>query len=153
MVKMINITCDGSTLGNGSENSISSSAALIEEGGDYRCVAELLPTGSTNNQAEIVAACIALESLPSPSVVTLFSDSQYVIRTMLGEFKKGKNPEFWRRLDNASSPHKITWTWIKGHAGHQVQEAVNDIAQSITELGYVSQSAIDFEINKLNASN
>ena len=72
-----------------------------------------------NNRMEILAAISALEALNQPCEVTLHSDSRYVVDSMtkgwLQSWKKNqwrkkdkqpvKNPDLWKRLDDAAVPH------------------------------------------------
>jgi ribonuclease HI len=97
----------------------------------------------TNQQAEIAAACLGLEALKEPCRVTLISDSAYVIKTMQGLYKRKANLDYWRRLDAAAHPHRITWEWTRGHAGHPVQEKCDQAARLIAEQGEVDQEAIN----------
>jgi ribonuclease HI len=120
-MKEVTIVCDGSSLGNGRGETRAAAVAVLEFRGLRKIIGEYL--GSlTNQQAEILAACLGLEALKEPCRVTLTSDSQYVIKTMTGLFKRKANLELWRRLDRAARPHQISWTWTRGHAGHEVQE-------------------------------
>ncbi len=64
----------------------------------------------TNQQAEIIAAALGLEALKETCQVKLISDSQYVIKTMKGEFRRKTNHEYWKRLDQAASIHKVQWS-------------------------------------------
>ena len=51
--------------------------------------------------------------------------------------------EWWARLDKAAQKHKITWEWVKGHAGHDVQEIVDTLARKTAELGKVDETMFD----------
>lgn len=46
-----------------------------------------------------MAVIRALEAVEKGTRIQLFSDSQYVIKTMSGMFRKKKNTDLWRRLD------------------------------------------------------
>jgi len=54
---------------------------------------------------------------------------------MAGRFRRKSNHEWWARLDRAASGHTINWEWVKGHAGHVAQEAVDRAARKIASLG------------------
>lgn len=97
---------------------------------------------TTNNRMELTAACEALEALKRPCRVELHTDSQYVrngITQWLGLWKargwrtmsKGavKNEDLWRRLDAARQPHEVDWRWVKGHAGHPMNERADGLAR------------------------
>lgn len=145
-MKKVTIVCDGSSLGNGTKASRAGAAAILEYKGLERIVGEFLGN-STNQQAEIVAACIGLEALKEPCDVKVISDSQYVVKTMTGLFKRKANLDLWKRLDAASRPHRINWTWTRGHAGHSVQEKCDQAARMIAEAGLVDQAGIDRILN------
>jgi len=98
---------------------------------------------TTNNRMELMAAISALESLTRPAEITIVTDSAYVkngITEWLAGWKaKGwrvstgkpvKNEDLWRRLDAARGPHKVTWRWIKGHAGHEGNERADALARA-----------------------
>ena len=91
---------------------------------------------TTNNRMELTAAIMALEALTRPCPVALYTDSQYlrggVTGWMHGWKKNGwktadkkpvKNVDLWQRLDAATKTHDIQWHWVKGHAGHDLNEA------------------------------
>lgn len=136
--KPVTIYCDGSSLGNGQASSRAAAVALLGYKEIWRAVGEYLGS-ATNQQAEIIAAAIGLESLKQPCDVTLFTDSRYVVETMSGRFRRKTNLEWWQRLDRAANGHKINWKWIRGHAGHVVQEAADTAARLIAAAGLVDE--------------
>ena len=98
--------------------------------------------GTTNNRMELLAAISALEALKAPSRVELHTDSKYVqdgIGKWIHGWKKNgwktadkkpvKNAELWQRLDAALGKHKISWHWVKGHAGHDDNERADELAR------------------------
>ncbi|HVQ56826.1 MAG TPA: RNase H family protein, partial [Pyrinomonadaceae bacterium] len=84
-----------------------------------------------------------LENLTEPCSVTVMSDSRYVIETMGGTWKRKTNHDWWQRLDKAAAKHTVEWEWIKGHAGHEVQDIVDKAARKIAKQGKVDQEALD----------
>ena len=102
---------------------------------------------TTNNRMELMAAIVGLEALNRPCEVTLYSDSQYLIKafnenwikTWIKEgFREGrknqvKNIDLWKRLLEAVKPHDITWVWVKGHAGHPENERCDTLATSAAD--------------------
>ncbi len=102
---------------------------------------------TTNNRMELMAAISALEALKKPCDVTLYIDSQYVLQGMTewirgwkargwktADRKPVKNDDLWMRLDAAQQPHKIRWQWVKGHAGNELNERADALAnKGITE--------------------
>ncbi len=103
---------------------------------------------TTNNRMELLAAITALEALKRPSIVELFTDSQYVkngIESWIHRWKRNgwraanktpvKNAELWQRLDAAAERHDMHWRWVKGHAGHPENERADELARAaIAEL-------------------
>jgi len=141
-MKNVTIVCDGSSLGNGRQLSRAGAAAILEYHSKQKIVGAYLGEG-TNQQAEIVAACIGLEALREPCRVQLISDSQYVVKTMSGLYRRKANLDLWRRLDAAAGKHRVTWNWTRGHAGHNIQEKCDKAARLIAERGLVDQLEID----------
>ena len=98
---------------------------------------------TTNNRMELLAAINALESLARPSTITVVTDSAYVKNGVTGwifGWKKNgwktaakkpvKNVELWQRLDAAQARHRVTWEWVKGHAGHPENERADELARA-----------------------
>ena len=96
---------------------------------------------TTNNRMELMAAIRALEALKRPCRVTLSTDSRYVMdgltKWIAGWQKNGwktaarqpvKNADLWQQLLAASAPHRISWEWVKGHAGHPDNERADRLA-------------------------
>lgn len=102
---------------------------------------------TTNNRMELMAAIVGLESLTKPCNVTLYSDSQYVIKAfndhwLEGWIKKGwkrgknepvKNVDLWKRLVKAKEPHNVTFVWVKGHDGHAQNERCDELATTAAD--------------------
>jgi len=101
---------------------------------------------TTNNRMELLAAIMALEALKRPVAVTLTSDSSYlkdgITKWIHGWKKNGwktaakkpvANQDLWQRLDQAIAPHQINWQWVKGHAGHPMNERCDDLARMAAE--------------------
>src|SRR5215204_1154912 len=141
-MKEVTIVCDGSSLGNGKGNPRAAAVAVLGYKGYWRAFGEYLGN-ATNQQAEIAAARIGLEQLREPCKVRLLSDSRYVVQTMLGNFRKKTNLDWWAKLDKAAQKHDITWEWVKGHAGHDVQEVVDTLARKTAALGKVDEVMFD----------
>ena len=89
-----------------------------------------------------MAAISALEALKRPCTVDLHTDSEYLkngITTWIHGWKKNgwrtadkkpvKNVDLWKRLDEALGHHKVHWHWVKGHAGHAMNERADELAR------------------------
>lgn len=97
---------------------------------------------TTNNRMELTAVISALEALKVPCLVEVVTDSRYVADAFrldwIGKWRRNgwktaskqpvKNIELWERLLAAAAPHQITWTWIRGHAGHPENELADRLA-------------------------
>ncbi len=104
---------------------------------------------TTNNRMEMMAVIQGLQALKKPCAVTIFADSQYVLKG-IQEWLPGwkargwktaskepvKNEDLWRILDDLvhKGPHKITWHWVKGHAG----DPGNERADALANMGCVA---------------
>ncbi len=98
---------------------------------------------TTNNRMELTAVIQALTALKRPCEVTLYLDSEYV-RKGITEWIHGwkargwktaakqpvKNVDLWQALDSvvSNSQHKITWKWVRGHAGDPGNERADALA-------------------------
>lgn len=96
--------------------------------------------GTTNNRMAIRSATVGLAALRRPCEVTFTSDSQYLVKGM-NEWVHGwrargwkrksgpiENLELWQQLCEAAATHRVTWRWVKGHAGHPQNEYANHLA-------------------------
>jgi ribonuclease HI len=103
---------------------------------------------STNNRMELMAAISAFEALKRPCAVDLYTDSQYlrdgITRWINGWKRNGwrtadkkpvKNVDLWQRLDAALARHEVKWHWVRGHAGHAMNERADRLVrQAIAKL-------------------
>jgi ribonuclease HI len=96
---------------------------------------------TTNNQMELTAAIEALNALKRACTVELHTDSVYVkdglTKWIHGWKRNGwrtsdkkpvKNVELWQALDLATQRHTIEWRWVKGHAGDEMNERADELA-------------------------
>jgi ribonuclease HI len=103
---------------------------------------------TTNNRMELTAAIMALEALTRPCKIDLHTDSKYVMDGITGwihgwkargwktaDKKPVKNDDLWKRLDIARTRHEVKWHWVKGHAGHVLNERADQLAnRGIAEM-------------------
>lgn len=149
--KEVTIFCDGSSLGNGRTSARAAAVALLGYRGIWRAVGTYLGN-ATNQQAEVAAAALGLESLREECRVHLFTDSRYVVETMCGRFRRKTNHEWWKRLDEAASRHKVKWEWTRGHDGHVIQEATDWAARRIATLGKVDEDVLRAAIDRIGTA-
>ena len=97
---------------------------------------------TTNNRMELSAVIEALKVLKRRCKVVIYTDSEYVrkgITEWIGGWKRRgwktadnkpvKNDDLWRRLDAARARHDVSWNWVKGHAGHELNERADALAR------------------------
>ena len=114
----------------------------ILEFGDHKKELNGGEAHTTNNRMELMAAISALEALSKPCEVDLHTDSQYMRDGIMGWIKKWKsngwktadkkpvkNIDLWQRLDAALARHNVRWHWVKGHAGHDMNERADQLAR------------------------
>lgn len=139
MRKKITLITDGACSGNPGPGGW---AALLRYQDKERMVTGGEPN-TTNNRMELQAIVEGLRAIKEPADVNIISDSKYVIDA----FEKGwlenwmrtgwktaankpvKNKELWLDLLEATQRHAISWTWVKGHAGHEDNERVDQAAR------------------------
>jgi ribonuclease HI len=115
-------------------------AAVLAWGKTSHAVSGGVPA-TTNNRMELMAAIEALSALNRPCEVEFHTDSNYVkngVTAWMHGWKRNgwktkskepvKNEDLWRRLDAVVSQHKVTWHWVKGHAGHAENERCDQLA-------------------------
>ena len=102
---------------------------------------------TTNNRMELMGVIAGLEVLKRPCVVEVVTDSQYVANAfnknwIAGWKKRGwknskkepvKNKDLWLRLIDATAPHQVSFTWVKGHAGHPENERCDQLATTAAD--------------------
>lgn len=102
---------------------------------------------TTNNRMELLGVIVSLEALKRPCEIDLYSDSKYVVDAfnqhwVEGWLKRGwknakkepvKNIDLWKRLLKAKEPHRVTFHWVKGHAGHPENERCDELATAAAD--------------------
>jgi ribonuclease HI len=143
-LKQVVIHTDGACRGNPGPGGW---GALLEYNGNHRTIRGA-EAHTTNNRMELTAAIRALEALREPCQVQLFTDSNYLqqgITEWLPDWKKRgwrtadkkpvKNVDLWQHLESLASEHNIKWHWVRGHAGHDGNEAADRLAnEAIDEM-------------------
>jgi len=99
---------------------------------------------TTNNRMEIMGVIIGLQTLKHPCQVDLYSDSRYVVdaiakgwvlRWQQNNWMRNKkepalNIDLWEQLLPLLNMHKVTFHWVKGHAGHPENERCDELART-----------------------
>lgn len=88
---------------------------------------------TTISRMELKAAIMGLAEigvLNGASRVTVFSDSEYVIKGIVDRSRKrNHNQDLWRLLDNVTDSHEqVEYTHVKGHSGDDGNERVDEMA-------------------------
>lgn len=93
---------------------------------------------TTNNRMELTAAIEGLRVLTRPCDVEVLTDSQYVQLGMtVHRFSRSRrilrrepvpNQDLWLDLERAAGQHTVTWTWVRGHDGHEDNERCDRLA-------------------------
>lgn len=101
----------------------------------------------TNNLGELTAILRLLEATAETGEeLHILADSQYAINVVskwrLGWKKRGwtkadkkpiKNLELIQEIDRAMEGRRVTFEWVKGHAGHHMNERADDLARGCAE--------------------
>ena len=132
--KVIEIYTDGSSRGNPGPGGY----GVILRCGKYE---KELSGGfkvTTNNRMELLAVIKGLESIKWQNAnIVVYSDSAYVVNAVekgwvfdweKKGFKGKKNPDFWKRFLSVYRKHRVSFQWIKGHAGHPENERCDRLA-------------------------
>jgi len=154
-IKDVTIYTDGACIGNPGPGGYG--AVLIYDGhrrelsGGYR--------KTTNNRMEIMAAIIGLEALKARCRVTLYSDSDYLVKAVSkgwaqrwrangwrrNKRERALNPDLWQRLLQLCECHEVQFRWVKGHAGTPENTRCDELAMKAArqpdlppDEGYVS---------------
>jgi ribonuclease HI len=98
---------------------------------------------TTNNRMELKGCIVALQELEHRDMpVTIYSDSSYVVNGISkgwaknwrkkGWIKSDKkpavNPDLWAELLDLVESLNVTFKWVKGHAGHPMNERCDELA-------------------------
>ena len=101
----------------------------------------------TNNLGELTAILRLLEATAETGEeLHILADSQYAINVVskwrLGWKKRGwtkadkkpiKNLGLIQEIDRAMEGRRVTFEWVKGHAGHHMNERADDLARACAE--------------------
>ena len=101
---------------------------------------------TTNNRMELMAPIMALKKIKKKSEITIYTDSKYVKDGITDWIKKWKvnkwkssnkkpvkNKDLWMKLDSYCLKHKVTWKWVRAHAGNKYNNLADKLAVSKTK--------------------
>jgi ribonuclease HI len=102
---------------------------------------------TTNNRMEILGCVAGLSALKESCMVTLYSDSRYVVdaiskswvlkwrkngwnrRDDSGKVKPVLNQDLWLQMLDLCEKHQTTFEWVRGHAGNEGNERCDQLAR------------------------
>ncbi len=141
-MKEVTLYCDGACSGNPGPGGY---GAVLEHDGRCRELSQGY-AHTTNNRMELRGVIAGLESLKEPCRVRVVTDSQYVVNAMSqgwaakwrangwrrNKKEKALNPDLWERLLDLCARHTVTFAWVRGHAGHPMNERCDQLAVRAT---------------------
>ena len=97
---------------------------------------------TTNNRMELMAVIVGLQALKCPSIVTIYTDSKYIVdavtkgwakRWRANSWKRNKtdkamNPDLWEKLLDLCDKHQVEFSWIQGHSSNIENERCDQLA-------------------------
>ena len=138
-MKSVKLITDGACLGNPGPGGW---AAILRYGKHKRELSGAAEH-TTNNRMEMTAVVEGLQALREPCEVTVELDSEYVrngITSWIHGWKRRgwltasgdpvKNRDLWQELDEAAARHRLSWVWVKGHAGHRDNNRCDRLAKA-----------------------
>lgn len=143
----IEIWADGACKGNPGRGGW----GVLLRAGPYEEVLHGGETHTTNNRMELLAVIKGLRALPCSCEVVVYTDSKYVMKGisewlknwkrrgwLTSERKSVKNIELWQALEEQVARHKVSWRWVRGHAGNPDNERADRLANLGAESVRVS---------------
>lgn len=138
LIKKVEIFTDGACSGNPGAGGY---GAVLR----YMGVEKELSGGAadtTNNRMELTAVIEALSALKEPCEVVITTDSKYVADSVgkgwlfnwqkknwiKSDKKPVPNTDLWQKLLPLLTKHKVSFVWVKGHAGHPENERCDRLA-------------------------
>lgn len=142
-MKHVDVYTDGACRGNPGKGGWG--AILV-----YKGVEKELSGGekmTTNNRMELSAVIAALSALREPCEITLTSDSKYVVDAVTKGWAKSWKAKGWKKADKSPALnsdlwdkllglleyHRVTFVWVKGHAGHPYNERCDALATAYAD--------------------
>ena len=139
-LKTVVLVTDGACRGNPGPGGY---AAILKYGKHRRELSGGLAR-TTNNRMEMMAVIVGLSSLKEPCQVRVVTDSQYVVNGIQKGWAKAwrargwrrrngepaQNVDLWQQMLELCAKHRVSFTWVRGHAGHSENERCDALAAS-----------------------
>lgn len=149
-MKHVDIWTDGASKGNPGPGGYGVVLKYVDKNGTlHKKEMKEAFESTTNNRMEVLSAIVALKELKEPCEVILTSDSKYLVNAfnenwidswIKNDFRRGKtdevkNIDLWEELIELTKKHKVTFTWVKGHADNEDNERCDELAnEAIKEM-------------------
>lgn len=135
-MKIYKIYTDGSCLNNGN-NGTGGYCAIVLNSKDGELTIKGSQSDTTNNRMEMTAIIQGLKVVPRHSIVDIYSDSEFIVKTIRGwlkkwiqkGFKKKANVDLWQEYIEVSKNLHINAHWVKAHSGNYYNERCDHIAK------------------------
>jgi len=103
---------------------------------------------TTNNRMEMMGVIVGLQALKTPCEVDLYSDSRYVVDAiekdwvtrwkqnnwMRNKKEPALNVDLWEKMLPLLVMHKVSFHWVKGHAGNPENERCDELARAAINM-------------------
>ncbi len=96
---------------------------------------------TTNNRCELIAVIQGLKSIPTFAKVTIYTDSEYVIKVAKSTNPKLMNMDLIKDLRRELTRLDFSFTWVRGHSGNPGNEKVDKLA-SMAARGKIGFTAV-----------
>ena len=143
----VSVYCDGACRGNPGPGGW---GAILRQGRREKVLSGAVAQ-TTNNRMELTAAIAAFHALARPSRVKVVTDSKYVVVGITewihdwlkrgwktSAKKRVLNRDLWEELHGLCQKHTVTWEWVRGHAGHEMNERCDQLANEAIDRFLVS---------------
>lgn len=129
-------------------------ACVISAGRKKICELSKAYASTTNNRMEMMAVYTGLKYVPKGSSVLLKSDSEYVLRTLQGEYKKKKNLDLWEKLDEVIEGKNVDFKWVAGHSGIKGNERCDELCTLAMKNGpWLTDDGYDGPVREVQETN
>ena len=75
----------------------------------------------------------AMPELPLSIIYKALRTKNVKVNRKRGKNEPVKNEDLWQRLLKAKEPHQVTFIWVKGHAGHPLNERCDTLATTAAD--------------------